>query len=86
MRTSYYFEIYFKTRWAGITQSVQRLVTDWTLRGLNHGGARFFAPVHTGPGAYPASYTMGSGSFPGVKRLGRGVNQPLNLAPMFKKE
>jgi len=26
------------------------------------------APVQTGPGAHPASYTMGTGSFPGVKR------------------
>jgi hypothetical protein len=25
-------------------------------------GARFSAPVQTGPGAYPASYTMGTGS------------------------
>ena len=29
--------------------------------------ARFSAPVKTGPGAHPASYTMGTGSFPGVK-------------------
>jgi len=36
--------------------------------------ARFSAPVQTGPGAHPASYTMGTGSFPGVKRPGRGVN------------
>jgi hypothetical protein len=28
-------------------------------------GARFFAPVQTGPGARPASCTMGTGSFPG---------------------
>jgi len=35
-------------------------------------GARFSAPVQTGPGAHPASRTMGSGSFPGVKS-GRGV-------------
>jgi hypothetical protein len=28
-------------------------------------GARFSAPVQTGPGAHPASYTMGTGSFPG---------------------
>ena len=27
-------------------------------------GARFFAPVQTGPGAHPASYTMDTGSFP----------------------
>ena len=39
-------------------------------------GARFFAPVQTGRGAHPASYTMGTGSFPGVKRSGRGVDHP----------
>jgi hypothetical protein len=38
--------------------------------------ARFSAPVQTGPGAYPASYTMGSGSFPGVKRPGPGADHP----------
>jgi hypothetical protein len=35
-------------------------------------GARFSAPVKTGPEAHPASCTMGTGSFPGV-RCGRGV-------------
>jgi len=35
-------------------------------------GARLSAPVQTGPGAHPASCTMGTGSFPGVKS-GRGV-------------
>jgi hypothetical protein len=39
-------------------------------------GARFYAVVQTGPGAHPASYTMGTGSFPGVKRPGRGVDHP----------
>ena len=39
-------------------------------------GARFSAPVQTGPGAYPASCTMGTGSFPGVKRSGRGADHP----------
>ena len=39
-------------------------------------GAKFSAPDLTGPGAHPASYTMGTGSFPGVKRPGRGVNHP----------
>ena len=29
--------------------------------------ARFSAPVQATPGAYPASCTMGTGSFPGVK-------------------
>ena len=37
-------------------------------------GARFSAPVQTGPGAHLASYTMGTGSFPEVKRPGCGVD------------
>jgi hypothetical protein len=36
------------------------------------GGARFSVPVHTGPEAQPASYTMGTRSFLGI-RCGRGV-------------
>jgi len=39
-------------------------------------GARFFAPLQAGPGAHPASYKMGTRSFPEVKRPGRGVNHP----------
>jgi len=35
-------------------------------------GARFSATVQTGPGAHPASCTMGAGSFPEVNS-GRGV-------------
>ena len=38
-------------------------------------GARFSAPVQTGPGAHP-TYTMGTGSFPEVKRPGRDVDYP----------
>jgi hypothetical protein len=34
----------------------------------------------TGPGAHPASCTMGTGYFPGVKRPGRGADHP-PLAP-----
>jgi len=37
-------------------------------------GASFFAPIQTGPGAHPASYAMGTGSFPGIKWPGRGVD------------
>ena len=47
------------------------IATDWTVRGSNPGGARFSA-IQTGPGALPASCTMGTGSFPGVK-CGRGM-------------
>jgi hypothetical protein len=35
--------------------------------------ARFSAPK-TRPGAHPAYYKMGTGSFPGVKRPGQGVD------------
>ena len=37
---------------------------------------RFSAAVHTGPGTHLASYRMGTGPFPGVKRPGHGVNHP----------
>ena len=36
--------------------------------------------------SYPASYTTGTGSFPGVKRPGRGVDHPPHLAPRLEKE
>ena len=49
-------------------------------------GARFSAPVQTGPEAHPTSCTMGSGSFPGVQRPGRDVDHPPHLAPRSKKE
>jgi hypothetical protein len=39
-------------------------------------GARFSAPVQTGPGAHPASYTIGTKSFPGVERPRRGADRP----------
>ena len=39
-------------------------------------GVRFSAPIQTGPGAHPASYTMGTRSFLGVKWPGRGVDHP----------
>ena len=48
--------------------------------------ARFSVPVQTGPGAHPTSYTMGTGSFLGVK-CGRGVTltpHPL-LVPWSRK-
>jgi len=35
-------------------------------------GARFSAPVQTGPEAHPTSCTMGTEAFPGI-RCGRGV-------------
>jgi hypothetical protein len=57
------------------------IATDYGLDGLGIEkripvGARFFAHVQTGPGAHPPSCTMGTGSFPGIKRPGRGADHP----------
>jgi hypothetical protein len=61
--------------------SVVSIATGWTVRGSNPCGAIFSAPVQTGPGAHPASYTMGTGSFSRVMRPERGVNHtPLSIA------
>ena len=50
-------------------------------------GARFSAPVQTGPEDHPASYTVGTGSSPVVKRPVRGVdNTHPHLAPRLKKQ
>jgi hypothetical protein len=58
-----------------VAQSVQRLSYGVDGTGIESrwgGGARFSAPVQTGPGAHPASCTMGTRSLPGVKS-GRDV-------------
>ena len=58
----------------GLVSSVS-IATGYGLDGPgieSRWGARFSAPVQPGPGALPASCTMGTGSFPGVKS-GRGV-------------
>jgi len=49
-------------------------------------GAWSSAPVQTGPGAHPVSYTMRNGSFAGIKRPGLGVDHPPHPAPRLKKE
>ena len=47
---------------------------------------RFSTPVQAGSGTHPASYAMGTGSFPGVKRPGCGVDHPPYLAARLRKE
>ena len=65
------------------------IATDYELDGPGtySGGARFSAPVQTGPGTRPAFSTMGTGFFPGVKS-GRRVTLTLHplLVPLVMKE
>jgi hypothetical protein len=48
-------------------------------------GVRFSAPIQTGPGAHPASYTVGTGSFLGVKRPVCGIDHPPPSSTKVKK-
>jgi len=59
--------------------SVVSIVTGYGLDGPGiefRWGARFSEPVQTGPRAHPAFCIMGTGSFRGVKRPGRGLYHP----------
>jgi len=61
------FTIYFGFCGPGI---VVGIATGYGLDGPgieSRWRARFSAPVQIGPGAHPASCTMGIGSFPGVE-------------------
>ena len=49
-------------------------------------GARLSAPIQTRSGAHPSSCTMYTGSFPGIKRPGRGFDHIPHRAPKLKKE
>jgi hypothetical protein len=66
------------------------LIFDWLRAGRSEDripvGARFFAHVQNGPEAHPASCTKGTGSFPGVKRPGRGADHPPPSSAEVKKE
>jgi hypothetical protein len=67
--------MYFSVRGPGSSVGI---ATDYGLEGPGIRkkipvGARIFAHVH---GAHPASCTMGTESFSGVKRPGRGVDYP----------
>ena len=48
-------------------------------------GVRFSTPVQTGSEAHPASCTMDTGSFLGVKRPGRDVDHPPPSSAEVKK-
>ena len=59
--------------------SVVGIATRCGLSGAGIGsrwGAKFSAPAQTGSGVHPPSYKLGTGSFSGVKRPRRDVEQP----------
>jgi hypothetical protein len=64
-------EIKWREHWA--LRSRDSSVGITTRYGLDV-RARFYAPVQIGSEAHPVSYTMGTGSFPDVKRSCRGVD------------
>jgi len=72
----------------GITEMYVDRYSDLLRAGRSWGrtpvGARFSAYVQTGPKAHPASYTMGTRSFLGVKLPGRGADHPLHPSPRLK--
>jgi hypothetical protein len=77
---------YYLTVWAAIAQSV----SDWLRDGRSGDRiplvARFSAHFQTGPGTHTASYTLGTGSFPGLKRPGHGVDHSPHQVLRLKKE
>jgi hypothetical protein len=82
----FYYSPPTDAKWAGLRSRYSDC-----LRARRYGDripvwARFSAPVQTGPGAHPASCTMGTGSFPGVKNR-RGVTLTPNpiLLPWSRK-
>ena len=72
--------------WAGIVQSVQRLATSWTVRGLNPSGGRDIphpSKLVLGPTQPPIQCVPGLSwsNWPG-----RGLDHPPHLTPRLKKE
>jgi hypothetical protein len=65
-----------------------------TSYGLDGPGIKFYwrgrgeisTPIQISPGAHPASYTVPTGSFLWVKRLGHGADHPTPSSAEVKKE
>jgi hypothetical protein len=74
------------------TKSPQRCLYRYSLRRVRFGdripvGARFPAPVQTGPGANPDSYKMGTESlFQGKRGRGVALTTHPHLVPRLKKQ
>jgi hypothetical protein len=73
---------------AGGRDSSVGIATVYGLEGpgiLSRCGGRFCAHIKTGPGAQPASCTIGTGSYPRVKQPSRGADHPHLLAQRSRK-
>jgi hypothetical protein len=73
------FNFEWSTVYIGGQNSSVGIATRYGLDGPgieSRWGARFSAPVQTGPEIHPASYKTGTGSWPRVKRPGRGADHP----------
>jgi hypothetical protein len=86
-----FLQSYAKLRWIVYSKGRDSLVdiaTRYRLAGpgLESRCGKIFYKVQTVPRAHPASNTLCTGSFPGVKRPGRGVDHPPPLAPRLRKE
>jgi hypothetical protein len=78
-----FFSLNINGKWI-FTELMKSLRAGWCVDRIPV-KARFSAPIQTGPGAHPASYTMGTGTFPGVKRPGRGVHHQSPSSVEVKK-
>jgi len=67
-----YSSVLLSVEMGRVAQSVQRLATGWTVRGSNPCGGRNFPHLSRPALGHTASWTMGTGSFLGIKN-GRGV-------------
>jgi hypothetical protein len=86
MRSAHFFPPTRLARCVG-RDSVVGMATRYALDGPgieSRWVARFSALVLTVPGAHPISYTVGSGSFPGLKRSVRGVDHPSPISAEIK--
>ena len=68
-----------------ITYKRERLATGWTVLGSKPIGGEFLRTRPDQPWAHPASYIMGAGSFPGIKRSGRGAEHPPSFIAEVKE-
>jgi hypothetical protein len=64
------------------------IATDYGLGGpgIESWWGRDFFHVQTDPGTHPASCTVGTGSFPGVKRPGRDADHPPSSSAEVENE